>query len=299
MTTITPSQEQHVVDQVPKQLYIAGEWRDGSKGTLTVEDPSTEEPLCDVADASVDDAKAALDAAVDAGPEFAAMAPRDRGEILRRAFETITARKDELALLMTLEMGKTIKESLAEIAYAAEFFRWFSEESVRIDGRYTVAANGAGRILTMKQPVGPCLMITPWNFPLAMGTRKIGPAVARGHGGELGAGVDGGVQRGLGVVHRGVGDVAQRLLGRGVLDGEGALGAVAPLTGDVELLGDLLDDLLFLGGGDRGHALNLLLRCKETSGGREVSSPPAPRGVVGSGWGLRPRWGVAPAPARR
>jgi succinate-semialdehyde dehydrogenase/glutarate-semialdehyde dehydrogenase len=180
MTTITASQEQQVVDQVPKRLYIAGEWRDGAKGTLTVEDPSTEEPLCDVADASVDDAKAALDAAVDAGPEFAAMAPRERGEILRRAFETITARKDELALLMTLEMGKTIKESLAEITYAAEFFRWFSEESVRIDGRYAVAANGAGRVLTMKQPVGPCLMITPWNFPLAMGTRKIGPAIAAG-----------------------------------------------------------------------------------------------------------------------
>jgi succinate-semialdehyde dehydrogenase / glutarate-semialdehyde dehydrogenase len=180
MTTITASQEQKVVEQVPKQLYIAGEWRDGAKGTLSVEDPSTEAPLCDVADASVDDAKAALDAAVDAGPEFAAMAPRERGEILRRAFETITARKDELALLMTLEMGKTIKESLAEIAYAAEFFRWFSEEAVRIDGRYAMAANGAGRVLTMKQPVGPCLMITPWNFPLAMGTRKVGPAIAAG-----------------------------------------------------------------------------------------------------------------------
>jgi succinate-semialdehyde dehydrogenase / glutarate-semialdehyde dehydrogenase len=180
MTTITASQEQQVVDQVPKQLYIAGEWRDGAKGTLSVEDPSTEESLCEVADASVDDAKAALDAAVDAGPEFSAMAPRERGEILRRAFEMITERKDDLALLMTLEMGKTIKESLGEIAYAAEFFRWFSEQSVRIDGRYAVAANGAGRILTMKQPVGPCLMITPWNFPLAMGTRKIGPAIAAG-----------------------------------------------------------------------------------------------------------------------
>ena len=180
MTTITASQEQQIVDQVPKQLYIAGEWRDGAKGTLTVEDPSTEAPLCEVADASVDDAKAALDAAVSAGPEFAAMAPRERGEILRRAFEMITERKDDLALLMTLEMGKTIRESLAEIAYASEFFRWFSEEAVRIDGRYSVAANGAGRILTMKQPVGPCLMITPWNFPMAMGTRKIGPAVAAG-----------------------------------------------------------------------------------------------------------------------
>ena len=136
MSTITPSQEQSVLDQVPKQLYIGGEWRDGAKGTLAVEDPSTAETLCEVADASVDDAKAALDAAVDAGPEFAAMAPRDRGEILRRAFEAIIERQDDLALLMTLEMGKPIKESKAEIAYAAEFFRWYSEEAVRINGRY-------------------------------------------------------------------------------------------------------------------------------------------------------------------
>jgi succinate-semialdehyde dehydrogenase / glutarate-semialdehyde dehydrogenase len=180
MSTITASQEQQIVARVPKQLYIGGHWRDGAKGTLPVEDPSTAEVLCEVADASVDDAKAALDAAIDAGPEFAAMAPRDRGEILRRAFELIIERQEDLATLMTLEMGKTIKESLAEIAYAAEFFRWFSEEAVRIDGRYAVAANGAGRVLTMKQPVGPCLMITPWNFPMAMGTRKIGPAVAAG-----------------------------------------------------------------------------------------------------------------------
>ncbi|HEY2440225.1 MAG TPA: NAD-dependent succinate-semialdehyde dehydrogenase [Solirubrobacteraceae bacterium] len=180
MSTITASQEHQIVDHVPKQLYIAGEWRDGAKGTISVEDPSTGEALCEVADASVDDARAALDAAVAAGPDFAAMPPRERGEILRRAFETIIERKDELAVLMTLEMGKPVKESLAEITYAAEFFRWFSEEAVRIDGRYTVAANGAGRVLTMKQPVGPCLMITPWNFPLAMGTRKLGPAIAAG-----------------------------------------------------------------------------------------------------------------------
>jgi succinate-semialdehyde dehydrogenase / glutarate-semialdehyde dehydrogenase len=180
MSTINATAEQKAVDQVPKQLYIGGQWRDGAKGTITVEDPSTEEPLCQVADASVEDAKAALDAAVDAGPEFAAMAPRERGEILRRAFEAITKRLDELALVMTLEMGKPVAESKAEITYAAEFFRWFSEEAVRIDGRYQVAANGQGRVLTMKQPVGPCLMITPWNFPLAMGTRKLGPAIAAG-----------------------------------------------------------------------------------------------------------------------
>jgi succinate-semialdehyde dehydrogenase/glutarate-semialdehyde dehydrogenase len=180
MSTITSSQEQQVVDQVPKQLYIGGEWRDGAEGTISVEDPATEGTLCEVADASVDDARAALDAAVEAGPEWANHPPRERGEILRRAFEAIVARTDELALLMTLEMGKPIAESKAEITYGAEFFRWFSEQAVRIDGRYAVAPNGQGRLLTMKQPVGPCLLITPWNFPLAMGTRKVGPAIAAG-----------------------------------------------------------------------------------------------------------------------
>jgi succinate-semialdehyde dehydrogenase/glutarate-semialdehyde dehydrogenase len=180
MSTISAPEEQRVLDQVPKQLYIGGEWRDGAKGTIGVEDPSTGESLCDVADASVDDARSALDAAVDAGAEFAQHPPRERGEILRRAFEAIIAREHELALVMTLEMGKPLKESRAEIAYGAEFLRWFSEEAVRIEGRYGVSPNGAGRLLTMKQPVGPCLLITPWNFPLAMGTRKIGPAIAAG-----------------------------------------------------------------------------------------------------------------------
>src|SRR5579884_696144 len=180
MSTITASAEQKIVDEVPKQLFIGGSWRDGSKGTLAVEDPATGESLCEVADASADDAVAALDAAVQAGPEWAGHPPRERGEILRRAFEAIAGRADELALLMTLEMGKPLQESKAEIAYGAEFFRWFSEQAVRIDGRYAVAPNGQGRLLTMKQPVGPCLLITPWNFPLAMGTRKIGPAIAAG-----------------------------------------------------------------------------------------------------------------------
>ena len=180
MSTITAPEEQRVLDEVPKQLYIGGEWRDGSKGSLPVEDPATGETLVEVADASADDAKAALDAAVRAGPEWAQCPPRERGEILRRAFDTIIGRTDKLALLMTLEMGKPLKESKAEIAYGAEFLRWFSEQAVRIDGRYAVAPNGQGRLLTMKQPVGPCLLITPWNFPLAMGTRKIGPAVAAG-----------------------------------------------------------------------------------------------------------------------
>ncbi|HKO28516.1 MAG TPA: NAD-dependent succinate-semialdehyde dehydrogenase [Solirubrobacteraceae bacterium] len=180
MSTITAPAEQKIVDEVPKQLYIGGEWRDGAKGTLSVEDPSTGESLCEVADASTDDAKAALTAAVEAGPEWFDHPPRERGELLRRAFEAIVARTDELALLMTLEMGKPLAESKAEIAYGAEFFRWFSEQAVRIDGRYATAPNGQGRLLTMKQPVGACLLITPWNFPLAMGTRKIGPAIAAG-----------------------------------------------------------------------------------------------------------------------
>jgi succinate-semialdehyde dehydrogenase/glutarate-semialdehyde dehydrogenase len=180
MSTITASEEQRVVEATPKQLYIGGEWRDGSAGTVEVEDPSTGETLAEVADASPEDAMAALDAAVDAGQEWAQHPPRERGEILRRAFEAIIARADELALLMTLEMGKPLKESKAEITYGAEFLRWFSEQAVRIEGRYAVAPNGQGRLLTMKQPVGPCLLITPWNFPLAMGTRKIGPAIAAG-----------------------------------------------------------------------------------------------------------------------
>ena len=180
MSTITASQEQRVIDQVPKELYIAGRWRAGTKGTLAVEDPATGEPLCEVADASTDDAVAALDTAVGAAEEWSRHPPRERGEILRRAFEAIVAREEELALLMTLEMGKPVTESKAEIAYGAEFLRWFSEQAVRIEGRYGVAPNGQGRLLTMKQPVGPCLLITPWNFPLAMGTRKIGPAIAAG-----------------------------------------------------------------------------------------------------------------------
>jgi succinate-semialdehyde dehydrogenase/glutarate-semialdehyde dehydrogenase len=173
--------EQSVVDSVPKGVYVGGEWRAASGGkTLAVEDPATGETLCEVADATPEDAKAALDAACAAQAGWAAHPPRERGEILRRAFEEMTERADELALLMTLEMGKSVKESKAEISYAAEFLRWNAEQAVRIDGRYSTAPNGAGRLLTMKQPVGPCLLITPWNFPAAMGTRKIGPAVAAG-----------------------------------------------------------------------------------------------------------------------
>jgi len=181
MTTTATKNEAAVLDGVPKQLYIGGEWIDPAEGgTLRVEDPATGETIAEVADARPDDAVRALDAAVAAQAEWAAHPPRERGEILRRAFEAMTERADDLALLMTLEMGKALAESKAEVAYASEFLRWFAEEAVRIEGRYSVAPNGAGRLLTMKQPVGPCLLITPWNFPAAMGTRKIGPAVAAG-----------------------------------------------------------------------------------------------------------------------
>jgi succinate-semialdehyde dehydrogenase / glutarate-semialdehyde dehydrogenase len=179
--SITIEQEKTVVDGVPTQLFIGGEWRDGTGGrTLDVEDPSTGEAIAAVADATPEDAVAALDAACAVQDEWAAHPPRERGEILRRAFEAIVARTDELALVMTLEMGKPLAESQEEVAYAAEFLRWFSEEAVRIEGRFATAPNGQGRLLTMRQPVGPCYAITPWNFPMAMGTRKIGPAVAAG-----------------------------------------------------------------------------------------------------------------------
>jgi succinate-semialdehyde dehydrogenase/glutarate-semialdehyde dehydrogenase len=173
--------QKSLVDSVPKGLFIGGKWREASDGaTLAVEDPSSGSTLAHVADASVADGTAALDAAVAAQAGWAATAPRDRGEILRAAFERITERADEFAMLMTLEMGKTLLESRGEVTYGAEFFRWFSEEAVRIHGRWSTAPNGATRLLTMKKPVGPTLMITPWNFPLAMGTRKIGPAIAAG-----------------------------------------------------------------------------------------------------------------------
>ena len=173
--------EQAVLDAVPTGLFIGGTWRPAASGaTLAVDDPATGKTLVEVANASPDDGRAALDAAVAAQPGFAALPPRERGEILRRAYELIMSRVDDLALLMTLEMGKPLAESKGEVAYAAEFFRWFAEEAVRIDGQYAVAPNGASRFLVMRQPVGVCLLVTPWNFPMAMGTRKIGPAVAAG-----------------------------------------------------------------------------------------------------------------------
>jgi succinate-semialdehyde dehydrogenase/glutarate-semialdehyde dehydrogenase len=173
--------ERRVLEAVPTGLLIDGTWRPAASGrTLPVEDPATGKTLIEVADGDATDALSALDAAHRAQPAWAATPPRERGEILRRAFEALTANAGDLALLMTLEMGKPVAESRTEITYAAEFFRWFSEEAVRIAGGYNVAPTGGSRLLVMRQAVGPALLITPWNFPMAMGTRKIGPAIAAG-----------------------------------------------------------------------------------------------------------------------
>jgi succinate-semialdehyde dehydrogenase / glutarate-semialdehyde dehydrogenase len=181
MAVDTRARETEVVDAVPKQLHIGGGWVDASGGrTFDVEDPSTGEAIAAVADATPDDALSALEAAHSKQPAWGEHPPRERGEILRRAYELMTERIDRLALLMTLEMGKPVAESKAEVSYAAEFFRWFSEQAVRVDGRFQVAPNGQGRLLVMKQPVGLAYLITPWNFPAAMATRKIGPAIAAG-----------------------------------------------------------------------------------------------------------------------
>ncbi|SDO41332.1 succinate-semialdehyde dehydrogenase / glutarate-semialdehyde dehydrogenase [Nakamurella panacisegetis] len=179
MSTITASRISEVVEAVPTGLFIGGAWLDGDGG-VPVEDPSNGSILAEVADATPAQGLLALDAAVAAQKDWAATDPRQRGEILRKAYELLVARTEEFALLMTLEMGKPLAEARGEVAYGAEFFRWFSEEAVRIAGRYAVAPSGGTRLMTMKQPVGPVYAITPWNFPLAMGTRKIGPALAAG-----------------------------------------------------------------------------------------------------------------------
>ncbi|WP_280184210.1 NAD-dependent succinate-semialdehyde dehydrogenase [Nocardia cyriacigeorgica] len=172
--------EREVLDSVPTQLWI-GTGTDATGGaTFPVYNPADGQVLTHVADAAPEDAMRALDAAVAVQAEWAATPARERGEILRAVFEQLTARAEEFALLMTLEMGKALPESRNEVRYGAEFFRWFSEEAVRVHGRYLHAPSGTGRIMVHKQPVGPCLAITPWNFPLAMGTRKIGPALAAG-----------------------------------------------------------------------------------------------------------------------
>ena len=164
---------------VPTGLWIGGQERPGAS-TFDVLNPATDEVLTAVGNATAADAIAALDAACAVQADWAATPARDRGEILRAVFEMITDRADDLATLMTLEMGKVVAESMGEVKYGAEFFRWFAEEAVRIAGRFTPSPAGTGRIVVTKGPVGPCYAITPWNFPLAMGTRKIGPALAAG-----------------------------------------------------------------------------------------------------------------------
>ncbi|TCO52026.1 succinate-semialdehyde dehydrogenase/glutarate-semialdehyde dehydrogenase [Kribbella antiqua] len=173
--------EKKVIAAVEKRLYVDGRWVDAAGGrTFDVLDPSTGETLCSVADASPEDGRAALDAAVAAQPAFAKTSPRERADMLTKAYELLLERIDDLALLMTLEMGKPLAEARGEITYAAEFFRHFAAEAVRIDGGYQTAPAGNARFLITRQPVGPCLLITPWNFPMAMGTRKLGPAIAAG-----------------------------------------------------------------------------------------------------------------------
>jgi succinate-semialdehyde dehydrogenase/glutarate-semialdehyde dehydrogenase len=170
-----------LLDDKQRALYIDGTWREANSGDrFDVLDPADGSAICSVADASATDAMDALDAAAAAQHDWARTAPRERGEILRRAFDLLTQRADDFAHLMSLEMGKPVAEAKGEVAYGSEFFRWFSEEAVRIHGRWMQAPAGGSRLLTVKKPVGPCLFITPWNFPLAMGTRKIGPAVAAG-----------------------------------------------------------------------------------------------------------------------
>jgi succinate-semialdehyde dehydrogenase / glutarate-semialdehyde dehydrogenase len=173
--------EAELLAKLPRGLFIGGEWVDADGGaTLAVNDPSTGEVLLEIASASVADGKRAMDAAAAAQASWGATAPRVRAELLRRAFDLVIERADEFALLMTLEMGKPIAESRGEVAYGAEFLRWFSEEAVRITGRFGQNPEGTGTIVVSHAPVGPSFLITPWNFPLAMATRKIAPAIAAG-----------------------------------------------------------------------------------------------------------------------
>ena len=171
-----------LLDSVPTGPFIGGTWTaaDGTRPTFPVRNPATSEVLVDVVDVGGTEAKAAMDAAADAQAPWAATPPRERAEILRRAFDMLMERADEFALLMTLEMGKPLKEARGEIAYGGEFLRWFSEEAVRITGRYGENPEGTGRMIVTQHPVGPAYLVTPWNFPLAMATRKIAPALAAG-----------------------------------------------------------------------------------------------------------------------
>ena len=177
----TAENEKKLIESLRTGLFIDGTWRDASDGeTFEVEDPATGNVLTTVANGTPEDGMAALAAATEAQRSWGRTAPRERAEILRRAFEAVTARADDFALLMTLEMGKPLAEARGEVTYGAEFLRWFSEEAARISGRYAIAPDGKARLMVHKRPVGPSLFITPWNFPLAMATRKIAPAIAAG-----------------------------------------------------------------------------------------------------------------------
>ena len=179
--TPTPSTEAELLATVPRELFIGGRWTPSASGaTLAVSDPSTGDTLLRIADATPADGIRALDAAVSAADEWAQTAPRVRGEILRGVFDLLQQRRNEAALLMTLEMGKPLAEAQGELTYGAEFLRWFSEEAVRIGGRFGLNPEGTGHMLVSQRPVGPSYLITPWNFPLAMATRKIAPALAAG-----------------------------------------------------------------------------------------------------------------------
>ncbi len=170
----------HLTD-LPLDLCIGGKQAPASDGgRFDVHDPATGEVLASVADGTVEDAMAAVDAAADAAEDWAARPPRERSEILRRAFELMQERAEELAFLISAENGKALTDARGEVAYAAEFFRWYAEEAVRAGGEVTTAPSGANKILVLRQPVGVCVLVTPWNFPAAMATRKIGPALAAG-----------------------------------------------------------------------------------------------------------------------
>ncbi|MBG6213707.1 succinate-semialdehyde dehydrogenase/glutarate-semialdehyde dehydrogenase [Cryobacterium sp. CAN_C3] len=166
--------------RIPDQLYINGQWQNGTGEPIVVTDPATGRVLKRIQNASAADGARALDAAVAAAVSWAATPARARGEILRRAFDLLQERREDFALLMTLEMGKPIAEANGEVTYGGEFLRWFSEEAVRISGRYGANPEGTGTMVVTHRPVGPCYLITPWNFPLAMATRKIAPALAAG-----------------------------------------------------------------------------------------------------------------------
>lgn len=173
--------QKELLAKVPTQLLIGGQWREASSGeTFDVENPATGATIATLSSANSDDAVAALDAACAVQDEWARTTPRERADILRRAFELVHERADEFATLMTLEMGKPFAESQGEVTYGAEYLRWFSEEATRDYGRYSPVPEGTLRMVTRRKPVGPCLLITPWNFPLAMATRKVAPAVAAG-----------------------------------------------------------------------------------------------------------------------